>query len=420
MKLFTKYNRINVLSTVIIFLLGCIAFSVLLRYVVIGQIDEDLKIEKNEILTYVTHNNRLPGIIEVHDQYTTYKNIPAPNLPADKIYTHEAYDAVEHEKELRRTIDFNINVNNTWYLVSVSKSLEGTDDLIQTIIGITITLILLILITTFFINRIVLRRLWQPFNETLQAMQQFNVSEMQTLKLNNTKTDEFNHLNSILNNTMGKAQQDYKTLKEFTENASHELQTPIAVIQAKLDMLIQNEKLSEAESKNIQSAYSALQNLSKLNQSLLLLAKIENRQFTEKVNIELPPLIHSRQIQFAEQWENKHIAVDADLNKATITGNQRLVEILLNNLFSNATWHNINNGIIVLQLRPKYFKITNTGYAQPLDEQQVFNRFYKGNTESARHGIGLSIVQQICKASGYICRYQFQQPNLHSFIVSWE
>ena len=420
MKLFAKYNRINVLSTVIIFLLGCIAFSVLLRYVVIGQIDEDLKIEKNEILTYIKHNNRLPGIIEVHDQYTTYKNISAPNLPVDKIYTHEAYDAVEHEKELRRTIDFNVNVNNTWYLISVSKSLEGTDDLIQTIIGITITLILLILITTFFINRIVLRRLWQPFYETLQTMQKFNVGDMQTLKLNNVKTDEFNYLNTILSNAMSKAQQDYKTLKEFTENASHELQTPIAVIQAKLDMLIQNEKISEAESRNIQGAYSALQGLNKLNQSLLLLAKIENRQFTEKVNIALAGLIQSRQIQFAEQWETRHIAVDADLVNATITGSQRLIEILLNNLFSNATLHNIGNGVIILQLKPKHFRITNTGDAQSLDEQQVFNRFYKGNTGSSRHGIGLSIVQQICKASGYICSYQFKQPNLHSFIVSWD
>lgn len=419
MKLFAKYNRINIIATIIIFLLGCVAFSLLLRYVIINQVDDDLKIEKNEILTYVKHNNRLPAIIEVHDQYTTYKTISAQSLFHDKIYTHKAYDVAEHEKELMRSIDFNIHINNVWYLVSVSKSLEGTDDLIQTIIGITIALILLIIITTFIINRIVLRNLWQPFYQTLQAIKQFNLNETQTLKLANTNIDEFDHLNSILNSAMGKAQQDYKTLKEFTENASHELQTPIAVVQAKLDMLIQSEKLSAADSSNIQSAYTALQGLSKLNQSLLLLAKIENNQFDEKANIALHELIHSRKILFAEEWEAMHIKVETDIMPAAINGNQRLLEILLNNLFSNATWHNIVDGTIILKLRANRFRITNTGDAQPLDEQYIFNRFYKGNTASARHGIGLSIVQQICKASGYTCSYQFQQPNMHSFIVSW-
>ena len=157
------------------------------------QIDEDLKIEKNEIIAYINHNNHLPGIIEVHDQYTRYKTISSSNLQADKIYTHSVYDPVEHEKELRRSINFTINANNTWYLATVSKSLEGTDDLIQTIIGITITLILLMLITTFFINRFVLRRLWQPFYQTLLALQQFNLSETKILQFGYTKIDEFNY-----------------------------------------------------------------------------------------------------------------------------------------------------------------------------------------------------------------------------------
>src|SRR5256885_13655795 len=121
MKLFTKYNRINVLSTVIIFLLGCIAFSLLLRYVIIRQVDEDLKIEKNEIVTYVNHFNQLPSVIEVKDQYTTYQLIQKPLSKENKIFTSKVYDKHEKEKELRRTIEFNINVNDKWYLVTVSK-----------------------------------------------------------------------------------------------------------------------------------------------------------------------------------------------------------------------------------------------------------------------------------------------------------
>ena len=273
MKLLTRYNRINLVSTVIIFLFGCAAFSMLLRYVIISQVDEDLKIEKNEILTYVKKFNRLPEIVEVNDQYTIYRPVEKPVVEINKIFTNKVFDKTEHEKELRRTIKFNLRTGTIWYLVSVSKSLEGADELIQSIIVITVALILLILVTAFITNRIVLKRLWQPFYTTLQHMQQFKLGRAKKINFDSSNTDEFSYLNSTLTKVLGKAQYDYTALKEFTENASHELQTPLAVIQSKLDILIQNEKLSENESNAIQSAYHSLQGLSKLNQSLLLLTK---------------------------------------------------------------------------------------------------------------------------------------------------
>jgi signal transduction histidine kinase len=419
MKLFAKYNRINVLSTVIIFLIGCVAFSALLRYVIISQVDEDLKIEKNEIVTSVNQNGHLPGVIEVHDQYTTYQIIPAQQFTGNKIYTHKAYDPTEHEKELRRTIEFDIVANNIWYRVSVSKSLEGTDELIQTIIIITIAIILLILAVTFIINRIVLRRLWKPFYQTLQTMQQFNLSDTQTLYFGNTNIDEFNHLNSILTGALGKAKHEYQTLKEFTENASHELQTPLAVIQSKLDMLIQNEKLSEAESQNIQGAYTALQGLSKLNQSLLLLTKIENNQFKEKTAINLEEILENKISQFSELWKSRNITIHTNLSGKTVNANFYLIEILLNNLLSNATKHNINSGSISISLENNLI-VTNTGVSKQLDEKLLFKRFSKQNNATENHGLGLSIIYQICQASGFGCTYNFQSPNLHTFTISWQ
>ncbi len=419
MKLFAKYNRINVLSTVIIFLLGCVAFSALLRYVIISQVDEDLKIEKNEIVTYVNKNGLLPGVIEVHDQYTTYQTIPAQQLTGNKIYTHEAYDSIEHEKELRRTIEFDIAASNAWYRVSVSKSLEGTDELIQTLIIITVAIILLILAVTFIINRIVLRRLWQPFYQTLQTMQQFNLSDAQTLYFGNTNIDEFNHLNTILTGSLSKAKHDYQILKEFTENASHELQTPLAVIQSKLDMLIQNEKLSEAESQNIQGAYTALQGLNKLNQSLLLLTKIENNQFKEKTAVNLEEVLENKINQFSDLWKSRNIITHVDLSGKTISANFYLIEILLNNLLSNATKHNINSGSISISLENN-LSVTNTGVSKQLDEKLLFKRFSKQNDATENHGLGLSIVYQICQASGFGCTYNFQSPDLHTFTISWQ
>src|SRR5678810_635286 len=120
MKLFTKYNRINLVSTVVIFLLGCMAFSLLLRYVIIRQIDEDLKIERNEITTYVNRFKHLPSVVEVHDQYTTYQPVTNSDKRPERIFTHEVFNKHEQEKELIRTIEFNINEEGNWYLVSVS------------------------------------------------------------------------------------------------------------------------------------------------------------------------------------------------------------------------------------------------------------------------------------------------------------
>ena len=418
MKLFAKYNRINVVSTIIIFLLGCIAFSFLLRYVIINQIDDDLKIEKNEIINYVNRFNHLPAVIEVRDQYTNYKAVQKPQYINNEISTIKVYDTSRQKNELRRIIQFNLQVNNQWYFVNVSKSLAGTDKLIQTIIIITISTILLIVVVTFFINRIVLRRLWQPFYNTLQTVQRFNLSDAQALNFGKTNIEEFQNLNTILTDSLGKAQQDYQTLKEFTENASHELQTPLAVIQSKLDILIQNENVTEAESQAIQSAYNALQGLSKLNQSLLLLAKIENNQFSEKTEIDVKELLQNKINQFSEIWKTSDIQVHQDLSLKTITGNFYLTDILLNNLLSNATKHNVPNGSINILLK-NVLQINNTGIKQPLDEKQLFKRFSKQKNAIVNHGLGLSIIQQICIASGYTVTYNFNLPDVHSFTISF-
>jgi signal transduction histidine kinase len=417
MKLFAKYNRINITSTILIFLLGCLAFFLLLRYIVIKQVDEDLKIEKNEILTYVNRFHHLPNIIEVRDQYTTYQKLNKP-LHIDKIFTHTAYEKNKRRNELQRTIEFAFPVNDAWYLADVSKSLEETNRLIASIIIITITIILLILVVTFFINRVVLKKLWRPFYNTLETLQQFKLSNKNAVQFNNINTDEFQYLNTVLTNALSKAQQDYQTLKEFTENASHELQTPLAVIQSKLDLLIQDEHLSENESGIIQSAYDAVQNLNKLNQSLLLLAKIENKQFSETTVIDLKEMLQNKLSQFNDLWKSRNIQVQANLSEKSIRGNKYLVEILLNNLLSNATKHNIENGFIHIILNDD-LEITNSGILHSLDESFLYKRFSSQNKEAGNYGLGLSIVQQICIASGYTSAYNFSPPNVHTFRLNF-
>ncbi len=422
MKLFTKYNRINVASTVIIFLLASIAFSFLLRYVIISGIDEDLRIEKNEVLSYISKYNALPPVVEVHDQYTTYqliKTLPK-HSPKHNIYTRHTRDEKDGDEETVRSIVFFVTVIGNNYLVTVSKSLEGTDNLIQSIIIITIVTIILILTTSYFINRFVLRKLWKPFYQSLDGLNNFTLSDAGSITFADTNIDEFGLLNTTLSGVINKAQQDYYILKEFTENASHEMQTPLAVINSKLDVIIQSESLTAQQSAAAEGAYDAIKKLKRLNQSLLLLAKIENQQFADTTDINLCEAIQNKLTQFAEQWQESKLTVHTHLAKTIIRSNPQLIDILLNNLLGNAARHNTGKGFINISLQARELEISNSGETAALDEQYVFSRFYKGTNSKEGNGLGLSIVKQICEASGYTCRYRFTEPDVHSFIIGWQ
>jgi len=392
----------------------------LLRFVIISQIDQDLKIEQNEIETYIHDFHKLPSIIKVRDQETEYRQVNAPLAAGYKKFnTTKRYDSSDRQYEVIRQINFNANVNGQWYLFVVTKSLDHTNELIQSIIIITLVLIILILAATLIINRIVLKKIWKPFYETLNAMRGFNLNDHETVHFTKSNVDEFFVMNKTLEDALNKAKKDYLVLKEFTENASHELQTPLAVIRSKLDILIQDEHFSETQSHTIQAAYDALQKLSKMNRSLLLLTKIENNQFSETIKNDLKKTIEEKLVQFHELWLGKNIKVETDLRKATISMNPELLDVLLNNLLSNATRHNINEGFLWIKLRENECVIRNAGSTNALEKNLLFSRFYKSGAANDQHGLGLSIVKQICEVSGIDISYEFEEKNVHAFVMKW-
>jgi len=420
MKLFTKYNRINLAATLAVFLLASMGLLFLLRYVFIEEADEALEIQQKEILSYTGKYNRFPEAMQLNDQQILYdqtgKFIQNEN---GNFETVRVYDANEKEERLFRQIKFNAELNGGQWLVTVRKPLEGTGDLVESILLITVCTVLLILIATFFINRFLLRKLWQPFYNNLHSIKHFKIGDKKKLHFDKSNIDEFDLMSNTLEQAVNKAAQDYTVLKEFTENASHELQTPLAVIRSKLDILIQDEQLSEQQSNAAGEAYEAIQKLSKLNQSLLLLAKIENRQFDEAVLLNLKENLTAKLKQFSELWQSRKIKVTSILEDVFITIDAALADILLNNLLSNATKHNIQNGVIEINLKLGRLSVTNTGSAQSLNTSQLFTRFYKQGAANENHGLGLSIVKQICEVSGCSIDYVFDNSGKHVFILKW-
>ena len=405
------------LFTVLIFLVACSAFYSLLGHILVNQVDWTLKTQKAELIQEVEKYHHLPDPILLWNLQEEF--IPVSKKGSVKKFGFIHLKAPRSQKTgLYRRLTFILPVGGKLFLVHISKSLKGTEDLTQVIVTIAVTTILLILLVSFLINKVLLTRLWRPFYHTLSVMTGFQLGKQEKLVFPVSTIEEFNLLNSTLDRTTRQAKKDYLLLKEFTENAAHEMQTPLAIIRSKLDLLIQDEHLSEAQTKTVQGAYTSIQKLARLNQSLLLLTKIENRQFQGTILVDWQEKIQEIQDQFQELWKNKGLQVSAVLGPSGLEMNPELADFLLNNLFSNAIKHNVQDGKIELNLTKGSFSIANTGLPQTLDETRLFSRFYKATPGSDSTGLGLSIIYQITEISGITIKYHFHE-GMHRFTLTW-
>ncbi|MDN3579973.1 sensor histidine kinase [Mucilaginibacter flavus] len=413
MKLLTLYNRVNIITTIIVMLITGIIYYQAISWILNDQNDKALKVEENEVFDYVNLNKKLPQEFESKDQQISFTEV-APNS-VNREFINTDYHRDKNEYESGRGLISSVTVNGKYYKILIVESKVETEDLIQIIFGITFGVILLLLLVLLIANRLILNRLWQPFHTILKEMKLFNITDSQEIAQTTTRIDEFTELNQAATTMTNKARHDYRDLKTFTENASHELLTPIAVINSKLDTLIQTEDFSEQQSKLLTDLYSAVARLSRLNQSLLLLVKIENRLLTDQQTINLKELVQELLTQLEDIFSDKQIEIKTNLENKEIMGNQYLIEILLNNLIINAVRHNHPHGEIIISLTPQSLSVKNTGSNTPLQDDKIFNRFHKSD-KSEGSGLGLTISKQICENMGWQLNYQHVSPH-HSFTI---
>ncbi|MFZ1799708.1 MAG: HAMP domain-containing sensor histidine kinase, partial [Chitinophagaceae bacterium] len=289
------------------------------------------------------------------------------------------------------------------------------EDLIRYIVLVTISMLVVLLGILFFINRYLLKKLLDPFYKNLDELKKFSLSAKSNLDLESNQVTEFAQLNEAVNSMASQVQQEYISLKIFTENASHEMQTPLAVIRSKMDNLVQDENLKAGQLSQLHEIYQALGKLQHLMQSLLLLTRIENGQYIANENIRLDELVKEKTNQFQELFQSKNISVELHVTEKSITFNKQLVDILLNNLLSNAVRHTNEGGIIKVQLNEDELLVCNSG-EKALNEKEIFNRFYKENN-SPGMGLGLAIVKQICVFAHLPVSYTFHKM-MHFFRIT--
>ena len=338
------------------------------------------------------------------------------NLKDSIFIVEKPHDFLHFEEIDRfRCLSKVIYLNKKPYRFNIETNIEETQETIFFISITTVFLFVMIVGGFLFLNRRLSKSVWKPFRETLDQLKTFSLNNQTKIEFSKTDVSEFDELNQSLTKLIEHNVSVYKTQKEFTENASHELQTPLAILKNKLDILLQNQDLTEKQYQIAEEMNRALSRSSRINKNLLLLTKIENNQF-ENSEIHLDELLNQSMEILQEHFEQKNISVNTEISSnVKVNGNVGLTEVLINNLILNAIRHTSINGSILIRLSQSEFEVSNSGTSK-LNGDLLFKRFSRFSKDNNGSGLGLAIVQEICKSQNWTINYRFENNN-HIFSV---
>lgn len=408
-----------IVSTVIVLTL----VSPLLFYIIKAFYTDDLdhmityrikQFEENQlpVLSYIdidTWNHYNPDL-----QIIEFKEDIKLNTPIQHIY---------FDKSLNEVIDYrviyeSIKIEDEPYLIASRIPMISRADLIVMIASQLGVEFFFIIIGLMVVYRIFSREISNPFYNTLQTLSLFEVNGKSIPKFQATNIIEYKYLNEKLSELMHRTQRSYQRQKEFIENASHELQTPLAVVQSQLDLLLQDPDLTESQNKIIQSLYTASAQTKRLNKNLLLLAKIDNNQYMTQENVDLVQKLKDTYQLFKEIANSEDVSFSiSTVDTFQVRANSTLVDVLLNNLFSNAIRYNKPKGDVRILLDEHSLIVYNTSESPGLGDSSIFKRFIRKDNSKYGSGLGLAIAKEICIFHKWDIGYQFAD-NFHQFKIT--
>lgn len=414
MRLLAKTTLLYLLITGIVFLAGGIIFYSSLRSIMDEEVTEHLYFEKARIEAFAKEKDTIPAATITAFDFIT---ITPAALPV-KESTRDTFIDNGDEFVPYRQLIFPLEAGGKQYTAMVSKALFENDDLVETILSSFAVLAVILLVVTIAANRFVSGKLWKPFFSTLGTLRTYRINGKEPPRFEKTGTKEFRELNDALEQMTVRIEADYRNLKSFTENASHELQTPLAVITTSTEQLLQAEHMDEKQRQTVERIHQTAYRLSRLNQALLLLAKIENRQFVQKEPVDLSELLETKLRLYADLAGHKEIAVEKQVEaNVTIHIHPALADIIVSNLLTNAIRHNRKGGAIRVLLDREKLVVCNTGEPLQGNPERLFDRFYKENPSSESTGLGLALVKQAAEAGELSVSYSYKN-NMHCFEVS--
>lgn len=301
-------------------------------------------------------------------------------------------------------------------LVVYTPTIEKLD-LLRAILGWIIFLYVLLLLIILSINIWVFRKNMKPLYVLLKWLDTSQLGKKNEPLENTTKITEFRKLNAATMAFAERGEKLFEQQKTFIGNASHEMQTPLAICRNRLEMLMEDETLTEHQLNELIKTHQTLENLTRMNRSLLLLCKIENGQFVDTRSVCLNDILAHYLDDYKEVYAYRNITVTVTTDSSfCVEMNDSLVSVLVTNLLKNSFVHNIDGGFIYIKITANTFEISNTG-EKPLDRERIFERFYQGQKKEESTGLGLALVDSICKANHLKIDYTYVE-NRHIFTIS--
>lgn len=422
MKLFYRV-LIHLLTGIFVVLLGwAVVFYWGMMAEITDEVDDSLEDYSELIIMRSLAGKELPA----HDsgsnnQYFMHEVDAAYAQSKESICYLDSMVYISEKKETepaRILITIFKDKDERYYELSVYTPTIEKADLREAIFYLLIGLFALLLVAILLINVWVFHRSMKPFYQLLEWL------EKSRLGKNNEKLDiethiaEFRKLNDAVSRYAAHSEEMFEQQKQFIGNASHEIQTPLAICQNRLEMLLEDETLDERQMEEILKTYQTLEHVSKLNKSLLLLSKIDNSQFSDEKDICLNEVLYRYWDDYQEVYAYQGIeAMVEDRGDFRMMMNETLAVVLITNLLKNAFLHNIYKGKIRIRISSSCICFGNTGGDVALDERRIFERFYQGSQKKeGSTGLGLAIVEAVCRHSSLQIRYRFEE-KMHWFEV---
>lgn len=325
----------------------------------------------------------------------------------DSIYEVSKFNEYESEWDRFRGLQTVILINNKPYQLNIETNVEEAYETIFAIGLVTVLLYGLLVFGFIHLNRKISKNIWKPFNDTLGKLKSFDLSSDKEIPFGKSDIEEFEILNQTISNLISENVNVYNQQKAFVANASHELQTPIALLKSKLEILFQDENLGIQQSELVNSIQIPLARLTRVNKNLLLLARIDNSQFSDVSILDFDKKIEKSEELLHDYMDEKKITLEKiKSGSCTFQSSVFLAETLVNNLLSNAIRHTPDQGKIRIEWNETGFSFANTG-SEALNRDQLFKRFSISTTQTTNSGLGLAIVKEVCKKNGWEINYKF-------------
>ena len=417
MKLLTKTSRYYIFYTIPVILLSTI-FIYFFLLNEIGESNESILLTRVKVIeNYIAkENSTVLNVFEANNE-VYIKEIDTNRIIPQTVKDTLMYSAIDKVYISNKMVELNTIIHGKNYHIKVWKSTIEFDELMEVVFVVFTLLLVVLLLITAYINFKISRLIWGPFRNTLEYIKNFSVHSTDFKKLESNDITEFSELNSSINGMTSKMITDYKNQKKFAENASHEFQTPLAIIKGKIDLLLQENTLNEKTMQLLVSIEEAASRLSRINKSLLLLSKIENQHFGKGDTVALLPLIEKIKDLNEDFILDKNIDfVCETTEELDFKINSELCFILINNLIQNAIRHNVTNGKITISVQDYTLYIANTGEDEVLNDAVIFERFEKKSANVNSIGLGLAIVKEIATANSIEILYKYEN-NRHVFLL---